>query len=231
VRLVSFNIRYGYAEDGPYEWRFRRADLRALLLELEPDVLCLQEAMRFQVGEIAEWLAGYSWVGVGRDDGEENGEYAAIFFKDGKTPRCGTFWLSPTPETPGSMGWGARLPRICTWAEVGDLTIANVHLDHESAMARAEGMRLILERVQGNAVICGDFNAETSEPFFPLLAQAGFQDLAFGTGDTFNAFSHDPHGRIDYVMGRGVSATAAKVVRDPIASDHWPVVVDLSLSS
>jgi endonuclease/exonuclease/phosphatase family metal-dependent hydrolase len=228
MRVVTFNIRYGTADDGPFEWKHRRDGLHQMLLALDADVFCFQEALHSQVNEIAEWLTPYSWVGVGRDDGRSAGEYAPIFIK-GRTPlRSDTFWLSPFPDIPGSCGWGAKHARICTWADLGGLVIANVHLDHESALARQEGAAVALDRIFGRSILCGDFNADLNEElFFDAVFQAGFQDLAPDSGETYNGFDREPSKRIDYVFGREIVAVSSRVIRSPMVSDHWPVVVDV----
>ncbi len=229
MQAVSFNIRYGTAADGPFEWKNRRDGLQQMLLALDPDILCLQEALHFQVLEIAKWLPGYTWVGAGRDDGASAGEYAPIFLKDLPARRSDTFWLSPTPDVPGSRGWGARLPRICTWVDTGDLLIANVHLDHESALARQEGVAVVLDRIHGKSLLCGDFNAEMNEQFFDSVLEAEFKDMAPASGDTYNDFKGEPCGRIDYIFGREVTPVSGRVIRSPLVSDHWPVVVEFEV--
>ncbi len=172
LRVMSFNIRYGTADDGEDSWSRRREPVVDLVREFGPDLLGLQEALRFQLDEIERDLPGYEEVGVGRDDGAEAGEYAAILFRAARLSlvSSGTFWFSDQPDLPGSVGWGARLPRICTWAVLADretgreVLALNVHLDHESATSRARSAERIAERVailgQGRPVVLtGDFNA------------------------------------------------------------------------
>lgn len=228
MKLLTFNLRYGTADDGPHAWPHRRQAVREFLQNLEADVMCFQEALAFQVQEIAAWLPEHAWVGVGRDDGAAAGEFAPIFFRFGPPERWGTIWLSETPEVPGSLGWGADQPRICTWARLNDLTVANVHLDHRAATARREGIKLALSRLEGPAVLCGDFNAEPGDSLFDDITKAGFQDLAPDTGETYNGFHLEPNARIDYVFGRGVRAESACVYREKMLSDHWPLIATLS---
>ena len=65
-------------------------------------------------------LTDYASAGAGRDDGAKAGEMNPVFYKKDKFDlvRTITFWLSDTPEVPGSKGWGASLPRIVTWMEL-----------------------------------------------------------------------------------------------------------------
>ncbi|MBW3555105.1 MAG: endonuclease/exonuclease/phosphatase family protein, partial [Gemmatimonadetes bacterium] len=145
LRVMTFNVRYGTAPDGADAWPHRRAQLLRVVTDHDPDVLGLQEALRFQVDEIrAAMDEPGEVVGVGRDDGAEAGEYSAILYDRGRLALLdqGTFWLSDTPSVPGSTSWGNRIPRIATWARLRDTAtdtsfyVVNTHWDHESQNAR-----------------------------------------------------------------------------------------------
>ncbi len=81
LTVMSFNIRYGTANDGPDRWELRRDQLFALIKNQNPDVIGLQEALHFQIEEILAALPEYRMVGVGRSDGGQGGEYAAILYR------------------------------------------------------------------------------------------------------------------------------------------------------
>jgi endonuclease/exonuclease/phosphatase family metal-dependent hydrolase len=125
----------------------------------DADVVGLQEALHFQLEEMKAALPEYGSAGVGRDDGAEAGEYAAILYRSDRLELMedGTFWFSDTPAVPGSMSWGNELPRICTWARFRDrrtgmsLALFNVHWDHQSQPSRERAAGLLLERVQETA--------------------------------------------------------------------------------
>ena len=53
----------------------------------------------------------YEVLGVGRDDGQEKGEMTALYFKCERFQKLesGHFWLSETPDIPGSKNWAGRL--------------------------------------------------------------------------------------------------------------------------
>lgn len=187
VRVMSFNIRYGTADDGEDAWSRRSGLVVETIRAFDPDVLGLQEALRFQLDELEAALPGYVEVGVGRDDGARAGEYAAILFRAERfEPHAsGTFWLSDAPEEPGSATWGNRIPRICTWVALrdrrtGSLTLVlNTHFDHESARSRERAAAQIAARadaLRGAAeiVLTGDFNTPpASAPMARLRAAAG----------------------------------------------------------
>ncbi|MHB8634892.1 MAG: endonuclease/exonuclease/phosphatase family protein [Fimbriimonadaceae bacterium] len=228
MRIVTFNIRNGAADDGKFAWPHRVAPFLALLGSLDADVLCLQEVLDFQLEAIVASLPDHRFVGVGRDDGRRGGEFVPIFYRNLDVNATGTLWLSESPTTPGSIAWGARLPRICTWAKFGNLTIANVHLDHESQEARTRGMELILRSLDAD-VVCGDFNAEPGEPCLAVMAACGYADRGIQLGGTFNNFEAEPRRapRIDYIFARSSWAGTAEVQRNPLVSDHWPVLAQL----
>ena len=178
VELVSFNIRYGTADDKENAWPHRREMVTDLLAELDGDIVGLQEALRFQLDQIGEALPGYAEIGAGRDDGATRGEYAAILVRTSRftIDSCGTFWLSDTPEVVASTHWGNGITRVCTWARLIDKTsgdglyVYNVHMDHRSQPSRERAAELIAARIASRAhgdepvVVMGDFNAGESNP-------------------------------------------------------------------
>jgi len=99
VQIMSFNTRYGSARDGANSWWNRREPVFRTIREAAPDVVGLQEALRFQIDEIRRALPGYGEVGVGRDGGTA-GEYSAILYRTERLDidESGTFWLSDTPR-------------------------------------------------------------------------------------------------------------------------------------
>lgn len=170
---MTFNIRFDTPDDGVNAWPNRREMANGVVREQAPDVVGIQEAMPNQLTDMAVPLK-YAHVGVPRADGREGGgELSAILFREERleAKESGTFWLSPTPETPGSTGWGNHVPRICTWAHFVDrearrpFWVFNTHLDHESQPARAHGIELIVQRMRERSgsepvFLMGDLNAD-----------------------------------------------------------------------
>jgi len=251
---MTYNIRYGTADDGPNAWPLRRDRLIETIRTARPDILGLQEALRFQLDEITAALPDYVQLGVGRDDGDTAGEYAAILYRRDRleAPETGTFWLSDTPGVPGSATWGNRITRICTWARFRDretqaaYAVFNVHLDHESQPSRERSVALVVARADSMArdlptLVTGDFNAGEDNPAVAAMRAAGFVDTyrvvdPDPSGDgTFGAFRGDSTGdKIDFIFARGPwRITAADILRrrggsrDP--SDHFPVTARLVL--
>ena len=158
LTIMSFNIRYGTANDGPDRWELQARIVDQLLKTQNPDVLGLQEALHFQIDEILTALPEYRMVGVGRTDGGHGGEYAAILYRASRLTvrRTGTFWFSDTPDVVASNSWGNAIERICTWALVDDkqgrsFYVYNLHLDHISQPSREKSVGLLLDRIAARA--------------------------------------------------------------------------------
>jgi endonuclease/exonuclease/phosphatase family metal-dependent hydrolase len=183
LAVMSFNVRYGTADDGADAWPHRGDLALRVVGDFGPDVLGVQEALRFQLDEIGAAFPHLDEIGVGRDDGVEEGEYAAVFFDRTRFDALasGTFWLSDTPDEPGSVSWGNRIPRIVTWVRLRDRSVDrtfyvyNTHWDHESQSSRERSARALLEHIARRApadpfLILGDFNAgEDNAAFRSLL--------------------------------------------------------------
>ena len=247
LSIMSFNIRYGTANDGENRWETRRDQLFALIKAQDPDVIGLQEALHFQIDEILAAVPGYRMVGVGRTDGGQGGEYAAILYRAERLAvrRASTFWFSDTPDVVKSNTWGAALERICTWAIFDDklgtpFYLYNLHLDHVSQPAREKSVALLLDRIASRApalpvVVTGDFNSGEANPATrAMLARYRdtFRELhpdvkEVGTGNQFK-FGMTTGQKIDYIFVEpGTEVLSAEIVRTArdgrYPSDHFPV--------
>lgn len=182
VRIMTFNIRYGSANDGENHWKKRREMVFDVIRKQKSDVIGLQEALRFQIDEIRQALPMYAEIGVAREDGKINGEYSAILYRADRfgVGEAGTFWLSDTPEVPGSNQWGGACVRICTWARLIENSTGkafyafNLHLDHVSQPSREKSAVLLTQRIQSRNikepfVLTGDFNAGETNPVITYL--------------------------------------------------------------
>ena len=185
LRVGSYNVRNsGGDRNTENDWALRKADLSALVRSLDLDVFGLQEVLPDQADYLRAELPAYAMAGVHRDDGDRRGEASPVFYRTDRfeAVKSGTFWLSLTPDVPGSMSWGAACTRICSWALLRDrqtglcLCFCNTHTDHESAEARLEGMLLIIRRMKefsppGTPIVfTGDHNCFETDP--PAVAMA-----------------------------------------------------------
>ena len=240
LTVMSFNIRYGTANDGENRWENRRDALFELLRAEDADVIGLQEALSFQIQEIVAAVPGYAVTGVGRDDGRTKGEFSAILFRTSRltVSDAGTFWLSDTPEVVASRTWGNTITRICSWARFVDkdgraFWHYNVHLDHQSQPSRERSAELLARRIAARddrrepAIVTGDFNVgETNPALAPLVGTAATPGRFVDTfrvmspaaieAGTFTAFdpARTTGDKIDYVLvPRGTDVLGAAIIR------------------
>jgi endonuclease/exonuclease/phosphatase family metal-dependent hydrolase len=189
VRVMSFNIRYGTARDGENHWDRRKEFLVDTIRTFNPDLLGTQETLPFQRDYLAEKLDEYDHAGVGRNDGREDGEMMALFYKRERFERVAVdhFWLSETPDNIGSKSWDSSLPRMVTWVKLQDrhrsgaapLVYFNTHFDHLGVTARLESAKLLRRQIKilanhCSTIVTGDFNsAEGSPPYQSLFGTVG----------------------------------------------------------
>ena len=178
LKVGTYNIRNAAADKRtPNAWDLRKADMVELVRRMDLDAFGLQEVLPVQVDYLTNGLPQYAFVGEYRNADRVSGEASPVFYRKDRLEalKCGTFWLSETPDVPGRKGWGAACPRVCSWALLRDrqtgkaFCFANTHTDHISYLARREGMLLILRRMHEFApsgtpiVFTGDHNCRESE--------------------------------------------------------------------
>ena len=241
VTVVSYNVRYGSADDGANAWPRRRDWLAETVAAAAPDLLGTQETLAFQKDFLAGRLPHLTAFGVGREDGTDRGEMTAVFYRTDRFERLdgGHFWLSETPDAAGSKSWDSSLPRMATWVRLRDrrggaeFLFANTHFDHRGSEARLRSARLLRARLGELAggrpvILTGDFNAaEGSPPYEALFAADGEgvrlrdayrlarPDAAADEG-TFTGFDAARTGgqRIDWIaVSDGVAVEAAAIDR------------------
>lgn len=252
LTVMTFNIRYGSADDGENSWPHRDHLVKQVIRDHDAAVVGLQEALAFQIEEITNELPHYAVIGVGRDDGRAKGEFSAILY-DARlfmADSSGTFWLSDTPEVIASKSWGNGITRICTWARLIDrrtgkaLYIYNTHFDYRSESSRIESAKLVAEHIAERAhddpvILMGDFNAgERTAEIISILDGAhgpkfinAYRAIHPDTTEvgTYNAFKGERHREmVDHVFATtGVTVLDAGIdhvnENGRYPSDHFPV--------
>lgn len=157
LRVMTYNIRYSQGDvDSPdNSWDARKGALVDLVRREGPDVIGFQEVLADQMAFLMMCFPDYTFVGNFRNADLMGGEASPIAFRTEMFDvlKFGTFWLSETPDVPGSKSWGSALPRVCSYAVLADratgrrFAFANTHTDHKSEKAREKGMLLIIERM------------------------------------------------------------------------------------
>ncbi len=254
-KFITYNIRYANPGDNANTWDKRKGKVVDLISHYEPDIFGIQEGLSTQVNYLNNQLTNFSYIGVGRDDGKEKGEYCAIFYNHEQyiPIQQNTFWLSNTPDKI-SVGWDASMERICTYGLFKNrltgknIWIFNTHFDHRGKVARAESASLIVDKIKSvlqdspaPVVLMGDLNAIESEK--PIITIRDYindaKDLTtfptYGPVGTFNGFNTDMimDKRIDYVFLKGFKVVKKMVHIDDrrannlFPSDHLPVYVEV----
>ncbi len=219
----SYNIRYHNEPDSlaGNVWSKRLQVMSDQILFEQPDIFGAQEVLVDQLRDFERTLPQYGHIGVGRDDGMEKGEYAAIFYLRDRVKLLdqGNFWLSEHPEVPG-LGWDAACVRICTWGKFKLLHSRlrfyyfNLHMDHVGKVARREAAKLVVSKIReiaGNApvVLTGDFNVDQKDEIYAIFTRSGIlvdsytvAEKRFAENGTFNSFNTDLHtdSRIDHIF-------------------------------
>lgn len=242
IRVLTHNIRY--ATSSPFKGERLWAERRQLMLnELEyhtrhcrESFICLQEVLHNQLEDIRAGLnptqgsrpQQWAYIGVGRDDGHEAGEYSPIFYRPAiwDLLHWETVWLSETPSKP-SKSWDAASIRIVTIGVFthrtsGNTVLAlNTHLDDQGARSRLEAARIIRSKIQGyqrgqyggfisGTFLAGDLNSQENEEAYTDLTGCGDLRDTFKLVDasqrygnilTATGFGYGDHPtRIDYIL-------------------------------
>lgn len=249
LRVMSFNVRVPVESDGPDRWEARREQMARLIREQSPDLIGTQELVKAQGDFLVEWLPEYAWFGIGRR-GDDSDEHMGVFYRKDvfNLLESGNFWLSDTPDVPGSISWGNILPRMATWglferkSDGRRFYLINTHFPYRDVdgPARERAAKLILRRVKQlpakvPVIVTGDFNDVPESGAYRALT-GGLRDAWVdvpghaGPAATFHGFTGKADKRIDWVLYRGLRPRAVRTLdmneNGRYPSDHFPVLVD-----
>ncbi len=258
LRIMTFNVRGSFHEDGENAWDKRRDLNIATILKYEPDVIGFQEAQRGNLEDYAASLADYETEpGPVSIRQAENYHRVPIYWKHARFERLdsGGFYLSETPAE-WSLSWGSTLPRAATWVRLrvpessSEIVILNTHFPHEpeSHTARTESARLVIQQLAQTAgaevpqIVMADFNALPGSEAYQVFLDSGYVDTFTAAGHTaavntyhgFQGHRFPQRGlRIDWIMTRRFAARRCDIITDespPLyPSDHYPVLAEVEL--
>ena len=256
IHVATYNVR-GPNDRAPNSWRDRLPRMTKTIRDNKFELIGTQETLSGPIKDLMEALK-FNYFGVGRDK-RKGDEHNIVFYDPERFEVISqeTFWLSADPTVPGSIAWDSALPRICTWGLLLDrrtgkrFVIANTHLDHQSAMARIQGVNVILTRLapmidQYPFILTGDFNSTADDmPVRRVLnvlrdSRAVSETDHYGAGDeTFHDFHVNRKERshrkpIDFIFVnnrvRVLSHGTINDFRNGLASsDHFPVTAEIVL--
>jgi len=260
LNVMTFNLRYNNTGDSLNAWTYRKDNAVSQILFYNVHLLGVQEALNDQMMDLLQRLPKYKTFGGGRDDGKTKGEYSAIFYDSTRLEKLdgAMFWLSQTPDVPGSKGWDAAITRMVTWCKFKDKQTQkiffafNTHFDHIGKIARAESAKMILQKVKEIAgltpvIFSGDFNATPSDDPIKIIVDPSNPDHLidsklisqtphYGPQGTFNGFEskekiNEP---IDHIFIKNnvkvlKHATLSESWQGRFSSDHFPVFAIVEL--
>lgn len=219
VRILSWNV-HGLRDD--------RAALRGLVRDLDPDLMCVQEApkhlrWRARLAQLARECGLLYLTGGGTTGGT-----ALLAHLRVDVERTAQLALSSSRLGRPDRGVAAAAVRVSG----ARLAVASLHLPLTGA-ARLDQVRRVVAVLHAagaeHRVVAGDLNERPERPAWSYLADQGLRDLGPGSGPTFPA--RRPDRRIDAAFAtEAVELVRYAVVEDEravAASDHRPVLVTL----
>ena len=192
IGVMTFNLRYDISSHDLMALGVRGPHLMEIIDKYQPDSIGFNEATNAWMSWLRNNMAqrGYAYVGVGRDSGVDDSsasgssnEYSPVFYKADKYELLfsDTIWLSKTPETAKTKGWGSEYNRICTYAVLKNKMTGetyahfSTHLDHKDLEAQENSIYVLETYIRAvlreygdiGIVLTGDFNTVEFEPDNP----------------------------------------------------------------
>ena len=255
INVATFNMRYDNPDDSLNNWQYRKERIAQFIKDQKVEIVGTQELLQNQVDDLKALLPEYDMVGVARDNGKDEGEYAAIFYLRDRFDALDSnnFWLCENPDSVGMKGWDAACTRIATWAKMQDkatgkiFMAVNTHFDHVGEVARRESALLIISKIKeivGDrpAFLTGDFNVDSTSNAYETITTNEFvlndsrkvAKAVEGADYTWHDFGKLPaeeRGIIDFIF----TTPSIEVLKvyipqeniDALLSDHNPQVATL----
>lgn len=222
LKLMSYNIKNANGMDNVCN--FQR--IANVINNTSPDVVAIQEVdsmtnrsgQKYVLGEIAERTQMHGYFAPAID--YDGGKYGIGLLTKQVPLRLQTL---PLP--------GREEARTLILAEFADYIYCCTHmsLTEEDRMKSLELVKAFTSSSTKPLFLAGDMNAEPESGFIKKL-QKDFQILSNPKQHTFPA--PDPKETIDYIAtlkqnAKGFAVISAKVINEPMASDHRPILVEL----
>lgn len=231
IRVMSYNIRQGFGVNSVW-------NLESVAREIEkhnPDIVALQEV-------------GRAWIISGQND-QLQWLAQRLQMNHIYSPHIGDTWgnailsrMSVASQYQGEFNSKGRIPRgyldATLMSDSGPLRVIVTHLDHEVTSVgdsvRKDQMQMVLDRWEQSpaTIIIGDMNFDPSSPGYKTAIAGGLKDVLLSEDrDGFTYRSDDLNIRIDYIFASSDLSVEAADLPLSQASDHLPLVADLSISN
>ncbi|MCF7886203.1 MAG: chitobiase/beta-hexosaminidase C-terminal domain-containing protein, partial [Candidatus Marinimicrobia bacterium] len=262
LTVGTLNIRNSNANDGNNNWSNRQDLVVNFIKQNKISIIGLQEVLPDQYSYLRNNLTDYEAIGPGRVDGQNKGEANPIFFNKERflLKSHSIFWLSKTPQKPGSKAWNSACPRIVTWVQLSDkqtnrdFFIFNTHFDHYSQEARENSALLLLSQIsditkRAPFILVGDFNCSLQSKTFKTLTTKWNQKPVLnpvitkptrgfkGVSYTYNDFGNvENHQIIDHIfISSNLKENKARIHKiknqNIYISDHYPVTTNIKFTT
>ncbi|KXU35668.1 hypothetical protein AXK12_04685 [Cephaloticoccus capnophilus] len=244
IKILTYNIYHGEAFYRPGTPNLQ--EVAKVIDACQPDLVALQEVDRFTqrsaqlsggtpqdlCAELAKLTGLHGVFGKAMD--QHGGDYGEAILS--RLPldlalSPPTTRILPTPEGGESR---ALLTIDYPLGRGEKITFAATHLCHQheaNRLAQVKGIIQVADALDGPFILAGDFNFETGEAPYHVLA-AAMKDTGVTAGNTALTWPYDaPTTRLDIVFVDKKHNWAVKDVAliDNDASDHFPVLVTLEL--
>ena len=241
--VMTFNLRFGLADDGENSWDNRKKAYPCLFEQYQPDFIGFQEANNFQTEYLCRLLEAYGFIGK-RKPSPDFWQNNLIFHK--KKWVCKNnrhLFLSSTPYVESRLE-NSRWPRQCTMGlfqhQEKIVIMVNTHFDFSGEVQEQSAelvTNFLLDFPPGlPTIITGDFNCVPGNTAHKVFMEKGFKDAFKGAHSyTFHGFTgKEKGGHIDWILYRGgLDPVSKKIVKDRFSafypSDHFPVLVEFTL--
>ena len=232
LTVLTYNIHHGEGMD-------KKLDLERIanvIRDCEADLVALQEVDQGtkrtgradQPNELARLLKMNVTYGPAMD------------FQGGKYGDAVLSRLAITSSRTVALPWnagGQREPRValaarCRLPDGAEFLFISTHYDHTGEspdrLAQAQATNAELAMDDSPAILAGDFNCESASP--PMEELAKHWTIVTDTDPTKTCPADKPRIKIDHVLVKPSNrwrVIDARVVDEPVASDHRPVLVKL----